>query len=284
MLTKQWVKAEATGRELTKSEYGYRLVDDYNSLFDLATEKNTETIFAATAKTGVIEHKWHAHALPSDYPSPAGKTLTKWGGFKVAWPFYETYEPNDKRLQRLVGEYTGTEGTLHNKNIDRDSGTPESALYKGAVPQKFGMEGVTGENCEIDIPIYRYADVITLLAEAIVRNENSVTLEAINHLNAVRNRAGLNSYTMADFPATNEFFDKLLMERGHEFYYEGVRRQDLIRHGKFIEAALEKANYEGQPTGKIATQVDGKYKYERFPIPPNIVNESQGLVKQNPGY
>jgi hypothetical protein len=281
MLTKQWVKAEATGRELTKSEYGYRLVNDYNSLFDLATEKNTETIFAATAKAGIIEHKWHAHALTSDYPSPEG--ITKWGGFKVAWPFYETYEPNDKRLQRIVAEYTGTDGTPHNKHIDRDSGT-QGFLYKGAIPQKYAIEGVMGENCEIDMPIYRYADVITLLAEAIVRNENSVTQEAINHLNAVRNRAGLNSYTIGDFPTTNAFFDKLLMERGHEFYYEGVRRQDLIRHGKFIAAALEKANYEGQPTGKITTQVDGKYKYERFPIPPDIVNESQGLVEQNPGY
>lgn len=283
MLTKQWPKAEAIGRELTKPEYGYRLVDDYNTLFDLGTEQNTETIYAAAAKAGVIEHKWHAHVLPSDFPTPAGVTITKWGGFKVAWPFYETYEAGDKRLQRLVGEYTGTEGVLHNRKNDRDSGT-QGQLYKGAVPQKFGLEGVTGENCEIDIPIYRYADVITLLAEAIVRNTNSVSQEAIEHLNAVRTRAGLLPYSAADFDGVQDFLDKLLLERGHEFYYEGVRRQDLIRHGKFIEAAVKKAEFEGQPTGKITTQVDGKYKYERFPIPPSIIYESQGLVTQNPGY
>lgn len=283
MLTHQWAKAEAMGRELIKPEYGYKLVDNYNTLFDLGTEKNTETIFAATAKAGVIEHKWHAHALPSDYPSPAGKTITKWGGFKVAWPFYETYEKNDKRLERLVGEYTGTEGVLHNRKIDRDSGT-QGALYKGAVPQKFGMEGVVGENCEIDIPVYRYADVITLLAEAIVRNGNAVTQEAIDYLNDVRTRAGLSSYIMSDFNNVTDFLDKLLLERGHEFYYEGVRRQDLIRHGKFIEVAVKKAEFEGQPTGKITTMENGKYKYERFPIPPSIIYESQGLVEQNPGY
>src|SRR5690606_10520876 len=107
--------------------------------------------------------------------------------------FYGTYEAGDKRLERLVGEYIGTEGVLHNKLRDRDSGI-QGALYKGAVPQKFGMEGVVGENCEIDIPIYRYSDVITLLAEAIVRNGNTVTQEAINHVNTVRNRAGLESY------------------------------------------------------------------------------------------
>ena len=283
MLTRQWERAEATGRELVKPEYGYRLADSYNSLFDLATEQNTETIFAATAKAGVIEHKWHAHALTADFPTPSGITFTKWGGFKVAWPFYETYEPGDKRLERIVGEYTGTDGVLHSKKRDRDSGT-QGVLYKGAVPQKFGLEGTVGENCEIDIPIYRYADVITLLSEAIVRNGNRVTQEALDYLNAVRNRAGLASYTTGDILSVDDFLDKLLLERGHEFYYEGVRRQDLIRHGKFIEVALKKAAYEGQPTGKIATQADGRYKYERFPIPPDIVTESQGLVEQNPGY
>ena len=42
------------------------------------------------------------------------------------------------------------------------------------------------EKCEIDMPIYRYADVLTLLSEAIVRNGNSITQEAIGLLNQVR--------------------------------------------------------------------------------------------------
>ena len=78
--------------------------------------------------------------------------------------------------------------------------------------------------------------------------------------------------------------DKLLEERGHEFYFEGVRRQDLIRHGKFIEAALAKARFAGQPTGKIETKVDGQYKYEKFPLPTHLITEGQGLIIQNPGY
>ncbi|MCS2301751.1 RagB/SusD family nutrient uptake outer membrane protein [Bacteroides ovatus] len=44
---------------------------------------------------------------------------------------------------------------------------------------KYKIEGVVGEKCEIDMPIYRYADVLTLLSEAIVRNGNSITQEAI---------------------------------------------------------------------------------------------------------
>ncbi len=38
-MTKQWDEAEKIGRELTKSEYGYKLVDDYHSLFSLSGEK-----------------------------------------------------------------------------------------------------------------------------------------------------------------------------------------------------------------------------------------------------
>ena len=79
----------------------------------------------------------------------------------------------------------------------------------------------------------------------------------------------------------------LLEERGHEFYWEGPRRSDLIRHGKFIEAAQEKARWAGQTEdaiAKIATQVDGRYKYERFPIPTSVINEGKGVITQNPGF
>ena len=45
MMTKQWNEAEKMGRELTKSDYGYKLVDDYNYLFSLEGENNSEVIF-----------------------------------------------------------------------------------------------------------------------------------------------------------------------------------------------------------------------------------------------
>ena len=44
-----------------KSEYGYKLVDDYHSLFSLSGEKNSEVIFSCVAEAGVMEQKWFAH-------------------------------------------------------------------------------------------------------------------------------------------------------------------------------------------------------------------------------
>ena len=284
MMTKQWDEAEKMGRELIKPEYGYKLVDDYNSLFSLSGEKNSEVIFSCVAEAGVMEQKWFAHTLTSDYPLPAGMSVTTWGGYKISWPAYESYDPKDKRRERIIGEYTGTEGVYHSRATDRDGGTTGTLFY-GAIPVKYKIEGVIGEKCEIDMPIYRYADVLTLLSEAIVRNGNSITQEAIGLLNQVRvTHGGLKAYQLSDFASVEDFLDKLLEERGHEFYFEGVRRQDLIRHGKFIEAALAKARFAGQPTGKIETKVDGQYKYEKFPLPTHLITEGQGIIIQNPGY
>ena len=80
MQTKQWAKAEELGRELTKSEYGYKLESDYAGIFKLANEKNAETIWAVNCLRGTQEHKWHPHVLPNDFPGT--ETLTKWNGWK----------------------------------------------------------------------------------------------------------------------------------------------------------------------------------------------------------
>lgn len=278
-----WDNAVVVGQELTTNkEYGYKLVDNYYDLFNLDTEQNSEVIYAAPAIDGAMENNWLAHVLPSDFPTKAG--ITKWGGFKMAWPFYDSYEKGDKRLARIYAEYTSEDGTIHNRTNDRDNGSM-GVLYAGAVPVKYGLEGVKGENNQIDLVIYRYADVITLYAEALVRKYNSVSQTALNYLNEVRTKhGGLKAYTMGEVSHPETFLEKMLEERGHEFFFEGVRRQDLIRHGKFIGAAIEKAEFAGKSTEKIATQVDGKYKYELFPLPLKVITEGKGIVKQNPGY
>lgn len=284
MMTGRWEDAEKMGRELMDSQYGYKLEPDYNLLFSLAGERNAEIIYAVPCVEGVAENEWFAHVLTPDFPTPEGMNITKWNGFKMTWPAYESFDPKDIRRQRIIGEYTGTDGTVHNRKNDRDSGQ-QGLLYWGAIPLKYKIEGVKGQFSEVDLVIYRYADVLTLLSEAIVRKGNAVTQEAVDLMNQVRvTHGGLEPYQMSDFSSVADFLDKMLEERGHEFWWEGVRRQDLLRHGKFIEYAVKKAEFAGQPTGKITTQVDGKYKYERFPIPPMYITEGQGVIKQNPGF
>lgn len=291
MLTHQWDKAVEIGDELCgedmegNPDYGYRLVDDYNSLFDMSTEKNPEVIFAATAKRGIThgDNQWLAHAMTSDFPTP--DNITKWGGYKLAWPFYQEYEADkgrDHRLDRIHAEYVGTgdDPVTHSYAIDRPS---NGLLYLGAVPQKYSFDGTVGDEMSNDIPVYRYADVVTLYGEALVRSTNTVPEKSKKALNMLRTRAGLDPLPDVEMNTPELYLDALLKERGIEFYYEGVRRQDLIRHGKFIEKALEKARFAGFSTEKIDKQVDGVYKYERFPLPTSVITEGKGLIKQNPG-
>jgi hypothetical protein len=63
--------------------------------------------------------------------------------------------------------------------------------------------------------------------------------------------------------------DILLDERGRELYWEGWRRNDLIRFGKFLEAWQEKPETSSD---KVL-----------YPIPPTALLANPGLT-QNPGY
>ena len=86
------------------------------------------------------------------------------------------------------------------------------------------------------------------------------------------------------------FYKKAINEGDTETFVKEVKGrtiEDIIRHGKFIEAAQSKAQWAGQTQDaidKIATFTDGRYKYERFPIPTSVINEGKGIITQNPGF
>ncbi|MDR0724829.1 MAG: RagB/SusD family nutrient uptake outer membrane protein [Prevotellaceae bacterium] len=268
MQTKQWDKAEAEGRELLKSEYGYELVPEYKDIFTEANEKNVETVWAVNCKHGYMTHKWFPHVLPNNYSGYSGG----WGGYKMTWKFFKTFENGDKRKETIIYEY--------NTFNEQNKGEGGNSLAHGVVPLKYDVvsSDVVGENGQTDWIVYRYADVLTLLAEAIVRKGNTVTDEAVGLLNRVRTRAGLNAYSAPDFSSARDFLDKLMMERAHEFYFEGCRRQDLIRDDSYVDKMNEKRADFGW-----ATPIVTKDRI-LFPLQESAIIEGQGIVKQNPGY
>lgn len=267
MHEKNWAKAIECGRELMKPEYGYKLMENYKDIFTLENEGNAETIWAAICSSSVNKQLWLAHVLSSECPTK-NESIQKWGGYRVLWPFYDTFDKSDKRLEVLVGEFVGTDGVLYNKE------NRGSVLQTGAIPVKYGEDpAATGEESQIDWIVYRYADVLTLLSEAIVRNGNAVTPEAVDLLNMVRTRAGLKAYKVSDFANTDAFLEANLTERGHELWFEGVRRSDLIRYGKYIEYAR---TYKDSKSAQDYMNL--------MPLPQTIIDESKGQIAQNPGY
>jgi hypothetical protein len=77
-----------------------------------------------------------------------------------------------------------------------------------------------------DFPIYRFADILLMKAECIIRSGGDASA-AGTLVTQVRQRAGLAA--LAGAPTLDNIYD----ERGFELSWEGHRRQDMIRFGKF---------------------------------------------------
>ncbi|QCR24823.1 RagB/SusD family nutrient uptake outer membrane protein [Pontibacter sp. SGAir0037] len=123
-----------------------------------------------------------------------------------------------------------------------------------------------------DWAIYRLSWVYFAKAEALMRkNGGAATAEAVELINQVKQRA----FDPADwenekYTTATLTLDELLAERGREFIFEGFRRQDLIRFGKFTTASW----WDHQPSDPTK---------ELFPIPRRQTSLNPNL-KQNPGY
>jgi hypothetical protein len=137
---------------------------------------------------------------------------------------------------------------------------PNCLRQAGVRVGKYEYENGATSNLSNDFPIFRYADILLTKAEAEHRNGNSAA--ALPLVNMIRMRAGV-----AEFGALTE--DDLLAERGREMFWEGWRRQDLIRFGKFGDTWFAK------PASDATKQL--------FPIPENQINANPNLT-QNPGY
>lgn len=267
MHERDWKNAIACGRELMQSKYGLKLMPHYKDIFTLENEGNSEIIYATVNSTSGNKQLWLAHVLPSEYPTQ-NKSIQKWSGYRVKWNFYNTFDPSDERLQVLVGDFVGTDGVRYNEK------NPGSVLFAGALPIKYGEDpSATGEESQIDWIVFRYADVLTLQAEALVRDANAVTQEAVDLLNQVHTRAGLKAFSLSDFATPESFLDSVLMERGHELWFEGARRTDLIRYGRFIDYARK---YRGSTTAADYMNLN--------PLPQAVIDEGRGQVIQNEGY
>ncbi len=257
---KNWPKTEKAGREMLT--LGYSLATDYAGLFRTTSERNAETIWSiscdASADGNPLQgnfNPWSYYCLPSDYKGirTGGGWGPRVGVFTPTWAFYDSFDKADKRRALMVESYnngarnrTNMRGPVLVKYPDEDS------------PQFQGN----------DLVVLRYADVLLMLAEAI-NNQAGPTAEATALVNQVRKRAGIDNLPTADAASKDAFNNAVLRERGWELYFEGVRRLDLIRHGKW-DSAL-----------KTAGKTPGPSPY--FPVPQYVIDLKQGL-DQTPGY
>lgn len=136
--------------------------------------------------------------------------------------------------------------------------TAGARMAKYEVDRTSYMDGKLQSN---DIVLFRYADALLMKAEAKVRNGENGDEE----LNRIRARVGM--------PYRKATLDNILEERLLELVWEGWRRQDLIRFGKFTGAYDLRTPLQGESSGYTTV----------FPIPQKCIDLNSELV-QNKGY
>jgi len=265
-------------------ESGLALMSNYNDLFSPANGPNSETIFAAVYdanySVGMAMTRYALHStLRAKYslpfsPSNAMCTIAE---------FYSTFnQPGDVRNATwLAGPQFAADGVTKILNgssqlnftpeivltdvATMDVGPEVGGISRGVRSIKFFPDPNTNSSTRFqnnDMPVLRLADVYLMKAEALLRQGGSAG-EALTLVNRIRTRAGAPALTSITL-------DELLVERGRELAWEGWRRNDLIRYGK----------YEGAWGFKKGSE--GAYR-NIFPIPATELVLNNKLV-QNPGY
>lgn len=130
---------------------------------------------------------------------------------------------------------------------------------------------------DTDFPMFRLADVYLMYAEAALRGGTGGSLNnALDYVNQIRERAyGNNSGNITTSQLTLDF---ILDERARELNWEGHRRTDLIRFGKFTSD-----NYLWPWKGGIKEGRSVGAHRILFPIPTTELDANPNL-EQNTGY
>jgi hypothetical protein len=262
MHKERWADAEAVGTDIMGM--GYSLEPKYAEIF--TKKANNEIIYAIPCSDA--SPNWYMHHLfpagirvgfcvDANHDTVRIERGAGWYMYSMPWEFYDKFSEGDDRKSTIIAKYLDRFGDTITRGED----------FIGAIPLKYTNIVGGGPDYPIDWVVFRYAEVLLSVAEAI--NEQRGPDDAYQYVNQVRARAKVSEWNGL---TQEQFRDSILDERGRELFSEGVRRQDLIRHGKFIQYAIDRGITNAQPYQVL------------FPIPIDVIIEGNGIIEQNPGY
>lgn len=160
-------------------------------------------------------------------PASFGVPTGGWGGNRTT-----------SALPLVFGDYSGETDKRATFFGDKLTNDDMGVFTDGLRITKFKNVKSTGESgasqggtfSSLDFPLFRLADVYLMFAEAVLRGgSGGSNAEALGYFNQIRQRAyGNTSGNLGSLT-----LDDILDERSRELYFEGYRRTDLIRFGKF---------------------------------------------------
>lgn len=259
----------------------YSLKTNYMDLFKADNNiNNTENILTINydgvngtnygGTTFLINAGINADMNPTTYGVPSGG----WGG--------------NRTRQNLPNLFPDANGTLDKRGVFFGAKKTVDAIGEftdGLRVTKFknvtstGAMGpsLNGTFSSLDFALFRLAEQYLIYGEAVARGGSGGTAaQALLYVNALRFRAyGNTSGNVSAAALTTDFY---LDERGRELYWEGHRRTDLIRFGKFAGATYLWPYKGGAQAGATLPTFRNLY-----PLPLADLIANPNLV-QNTGY
>ena len=270
----------ATYAEKVIASGKYSLKSDYAQLFMADNDQNNPEVLLSVNYDGQRSQNWGGMTfLINSSTSANAKAATKvnmgvnggWGGnrgTKGLSDLFTGVETKDKRALITPG------ASLEISDLTKfDEGV---YVYKFRNVTSTGANGKHGDHADTDFPLFRLAELYLNYAEAAIRDASVDQAKALVYLNKVRERAyGSNEGNYTTLPDLNE----MLRERGRELYWEGQRRTDLIRFGKFVSG-----DYLWPWKGGVKDGAAVKEIYKLYPIPEADRQANPANLKQNTGY
>ena len=254
----------------------YSLFNDYKTLFFVANENNSETVFdveysgaeggsygcliclegnAAPGFHGIRQYNGPIYGDGNSYNLPTQGLYDAFDASDVRrdatcldLDAFIAKQPNSGNIKYAKGA-GGHTGFYNNKYIKRQGeiGLPDNDLTS-----------------PVNYRVIRFADVLLMSAEAHARSNSPDYAKALGYVNQVRSRANMPSLSSSG----TQLIEDIWHERRLELSGEGHRFFDLVRTGKAVDAI------DGFVAGK----------HELFPIPQVEIDLAGGSWKQNDNY
>ncbi len=284
---------------------GYTLNDAYNTLFMADNDNSNEIIFALNAD-GLSTRSWGSttflvHATIGGTMSDGRLDGTENDTTATGEPDFVELSQEELENYGVTAGWEGIRATrsmVEKFGLDPENPDDPRAIFYTysqnidiseigefsdgiAVPKFTNLTSTGGRGSDVthvdtDYPLFRLADTYLMYAEAVLRGgSGGDPATALGYVNELRERAFGDA--SGNITAGDLTLDFLLDERVRELYYEGTRRVDLIRYGKFTDSGIWP--WKGGVQEGTLTE---SYR-DIFPIPASELIANP-LLKQNDGY
>ncbi|OAV44649.1 RagB/SusD family nutrient uptake outer membrane protein [Lewinella sp. 4G2] len=232
----------------------YQLMDNFRDVFFTEQIENTEVIWAAQHSAAVDQ----GSTWMFDWVAQSGTDISMGrqragAGFNIpTCSLLDAFEEGDLRRDATLGIYDSDPDDPENETV------PYSTKFL-TIP--FPEQGGT----DVDYPIFRYADVLLMQAEALVETQGGLPNQALTNVNLIRARAGLDLFFPGnpnpdlDIRTPEQLRAAIRQERRVELAYEGKRSYDLRRYGTFVETMRAHGEIQKMKQPFVA-DVNGAYE------------------------